>query len=78
MAITDVLPARPLTFDEFQDLQQQDTFDAVMTADKPGDIDYLFLTLNDTEYTLHFTDEKGWHQCGTRDVSDDDHVQHHT
>lgn len=78
MALPDVLPSRPLTMDEFRDLQAQDTFDAVMTADKPGDIDYLFLTLDDTEYVLHFTEDEGWHQAGTRDVNDDEHIQHHT
>lgn len=64
MGLADVLPDRPLTMDEFQDLQSQDAFDSVMAGDTPGiDYEYLFLTKGDTEYILHYTDEKGWHQC---------------
>lgn len=68
MALTDVFPDRPLTFNEFQDIQSQDTFDAVLTSDEPGNIDWLFLHQGDTEYTLHYTEESGWHQCGQEEL----------
>ncbi|MFC7216250.1 hypothetical protein ACFQO4_19490 [Saliphagus sp. GCM10025334] len=64
MALKDVLPDRPLTFDEFQDLQSQNAFDSVMTLDTPSvHNEYLILEKDDTEYVLHHTDEKGWHRC---------------
>lgn len=67
MALKDALPDRPLTFDEFQSIQNQDAFDSVLTSDDPGDIDILFCNLGDKEYTLHYTDSEGWHHCDTRD-----------
>jgi len=63
MGIKDALPDRPLKFDEFQSIQRQDTFDEVYTSDAPGDIDILILVQGDSENTLHYTDEKGWHVC---------------
>lgn len=54
MALIDVLPDRPLRFEEFQDLQAQDGFDSVMTLDTPGpDKEYLILKKDSTEYILH-------------------------
>lgn len=61
MGIKDVLPDRPLSFEEFQSLQNQDALDAVYTNDKVGPKDVLILVKEDTEHTLHYTDESGWH-----------------
>jgi hypothetical protein len=64
MALSDVLPNRPLTFEEFKELQQQDTFDMVYTTDDAGaKHDRLTCVRGDVEYLLHYTEEKGWHQC---------------
>lgn len=68
MAIQDALPDRRLTFDEFQEFHTMDSFDAVHTSDDPGRVDLLILQRNGTEYTLHYTDEEGWHLCNTEDV----------
>jgi hypothetical protein len=63
MALTDILPDRPLTREEFHNLQSKDVFDSVMTLDNPGtDIDILLLTVDGTEHQLHYTDEEGWHK----------------
>lgn len=67
MAISDTLPDRPLTFDEFQKLQSQDGFDALYTADTMGDIDILIAVRDGMEYTLHYTDEEGWHVSKTEE-----------
>ncbi|WP_435175677.1 hypothetical protein [Halorussus sp. AFM4] len=69
MAIQDALPDRPLTFDEFQKIQQMDSFDGVQTVDKSGDTDVLFIQRDGTEYTLHYTDDEGWHICDTASTS---------
>lgn len=66
MALKDVLPDRPLRFEEFQSLQNQDTFDAVYTNETPG-FDALILVRGDSEVMIHYTAEQGWHRCGVRD-----------
>jgi len=71
MAIKDVLPDRRLTFDEFQEIQQMDPFDAVYTSDSPGKTDVLILQRDDTEHTLHYTDEESWHICETKNIGAD-------
>lgn len=66
MGVPDRLPDRPLTHDEFRGLQESGRFDSVMAAEPPpppGE-DWLFLTLDGTEYAFHYTDERGWHRCG--------------
>lgn len=64
MALTDVLPDRPFSMDEFEDLQSQDAFDSVITLDTPGARrEYLILQKGGTEYILHHTADQGWHQC---------------
>lgn len=67
MALEDVLPDRPLTFDEFQDIQAQDTFDSVTTAET-REIEYLFLRKGEKEYGLHYC-ERGWHRLDDGDES---------
>jgi hypothetical protein len=66
MALKDVLPDRPLTFEEFQHIQSQDTFDAVYTDETSG-YDALALVRGDREDLIHYTPEQGWHRCGVRD-----------
>lgn len=61
MAIKDALPDRPLTFDEFQKVQRMDFFGGVQTVDNLGGTDVLIIQRNGTEYTLHYTDDEGWH-----------------
>jgi len=61
MALKDALPDRGLTLDEFQDIQNQDTFDAVYQDDQPGRATTLFLQRDGTETALHYSDEQGWH-----------------
>lgn len=62
MALSDVLPDRPLTSDEFQELQNSDNFESVTTAETPGPrVDRVTITKNGTEHMLHFTPEHGWH-----------------
>lgn len=61
MAVKDVLPDRGLTDGEFRQLQQQDTFDAVLRDDKGGLATFLFLQKDGTETALHYNDGKGWH-----------------
>lgn len=68
MALSDALPDRPLTFDEFQDLQRQDAFDMVYTTDDAGTKhDRLTCVRGETEYFLHYTEEEGWHKCGQQE-----------
>ena len=61
MALEDILPDRGLTDDEFSELQNQDTFDAVLRDDQPGRATWLFLQKDGEETALHYTDEEGWH-----------------
>lgn len=69
MGLNDTLPDRPLTMDEFRDLQEQDTFDSVMTVDNGGlDNDVLILRREETEHVLHYSDESGWHQCDEQPI----------
>lgn len=67
MAIQDSLPDRPLSMEEFRELQSSDQFDEVTTSDTPpgADEDHLFIRVGDDEYTLHYTEESGWHKCDT-------------
>lgn len=46
-----------------------DSFDGVQTIDNPGDTDVLIIQRNGTEYTLHYTDDEGWHICNTDQIS---------
>lgn len=63
MALSDVLPDRPLTSDEFDDLQDSDTFDKVEIGDSPGEhIDTIIITVNGEEHMLHFAPQGGWHK----------------
>lgn len=61
MALSDLLPDRPLTLDEFQDLQAQDAFDELYTSDGFGDIDLIIGVKGDMEYMIHYNEKKGWH-----------------
>jgi hypothetical protein len=70
MAIEDVLPDRRLSFEEFQEIQRMDSFDAVYTSDSPGRKDVLMLHRNEKEFTVHYTDEEGWHMCNIQDVDE--------
>lgn len=69
MVIQDQLPDRPLGVDEFNELQTSGSFDSVTTSENPplGE-DHLFIRIGDIEHTLHYTEEKGWHKCGRREL----------
>lgn len=62
MALKDVLPDRGLTDDEFRNLQQQDTFDAVYRDDMGGLATFLFLQKDGDETVLHYTEDSGWQE----------------
>ena len=62
MALSDVLPDRPLTTEEFEELQDSDTFDQVHTGDAGGRVESFVVTMEGSEYMLHFTPENGWHK----------------
>ena len=66
MALDDVLPDRPLSLDEMHQLQAGDTFDSVTTAGA-AEIDTLFLKKGDSEWSLLYTDESGWHPIESDD-----------
>lgn len=69
MGLEDALPDRPLTMEELHDLQASDNFDSVTTSDgAPRGEDHLFIRIGDTEHALHYTEDKGWHKCGRREV----------
>ncbi|WP_231608443.1 hypothetical protein [Haloferax gibbonsii] len=55
--------------DEFNELQTSGSFDSVTTSENPplGE-DHLFIRIGDIEHTLHYTEEKGWHKCGRREL----------
>ncbi|WP_251327941.1 hypothetical protein [Haloplanus pelagicus] len=61
MALKDVLPDRGLTMNEFRQLQEQDTFDAVLRDDQGGPATHLFLQKEGKETALHYTEDEGWH-----------------
>ncbi|ADB63657.1 hypothetical protein Htur_4920 (plasmid) [Haloterrigena turkmenica DSM 5511] len=61
MGFEDILPDRGLTDGEFRQLQQQDTFDAVLRDDRGGLATFLFLQKDGTETALHYNDDEGWH-----------------
>ena len=69
MGLADGLPNRPLKMEELHDLQASDNFDSVTTSENPprGE-DHLFIRIGDVEHALHYTEEKGWHKCGRREV----------
>lgn len=73
MAIEDALPDRPLTLDEFQELQHSDNWDAVYQDDQPGRARTLFLQKDGEETILHYTDEHGWHEHEHADEGHHDH-----
>jgi hypothetical protein len=63
MALSDVLPDRPLTPDEFDELQGSDTFDEVRTGDSSEEyIDTITVTMNGEDHMLHFAPQGGWHK----------------
>lgn len=73
MKILDLLPDRPLELDELHDLQHSGKFDSVTTsADAPYGEDHLFIRVGDVEHTFHYTEDKGWHKCGRRELEGDD------
>lgn len=61
MGLSDVLPDRPLTDGEFEELQNSDTFDHVHTGES-GRIETLVIEMDGSEYMLHFTPDNGWHK----------------
>ena len=61
MALSDILPDRPLTATELRDLQESDTFDAVQTAADTERIDVLTVELDGDEHPLHYAAGAGWH-----------------
>lgn len=69
MVLQDKLPDRPLRVDELNGLQASGSFDSVTTSENPprGE-DHLFIRIGDVEHTLHYTEEKGWHKCGHREL----------
>jgi hypothetical protein len=62
MALSDVLPDRPLTDSEFEDLRESDAFDAITTPDASGSIETLVVTVDGTEHNLHYAPGAGWHK----------------
>jgi hypothetical protein len=62
MALSDILPDRPLTDTELEDLQQSDAFDEIDAADESGRIDSLTITVDGTEHHLHYAPGAGWHK----------------
>lgn len=71
MALKDILPGRPLRHAKFQNLQSQDAFERVMTLNSPGvHIEYLLLTVDGTEYQLHYMETEGWHRTSQHDVDE--------
>lgn len=65
------LPDRPLDFDEFRELQHEieSEHDGMLySGDTPGrGDDVLIIDLGHTEYTIHYTDDLGWHHCSEAD-----------
>jgi hypothetical protein len=64
MAISDILPDRPLTDTEFEDLEQSDAFDEVTTPEGADRIDSLTITIDGTVHNLHYAPGAGWHKHG--------------
>jgi len=63
MALHDVLPDRPLTAGEFEQLQASDSFVQVHTGEQlDSGIENLVITTEDKEVLLHFTPDSGWHK----------------
>jgi hypothetical protein len=63
MALSDILPDRPLSAEEFEQLQDSDEFESVHTGE-PADsgVETLVIATGDAEYMLHFTPDSGWHK----------------
>jgi hypothetical protein len=63
MALSDVLPDRPLTSGEFEELQNSNNFEQVTTTETPGSsVETVIITKRGDEYMLHYTPENGWHK----------------
>lgn len=63
MALSDVLPDRPLTSGEFDELQESARFEQVQAEDSPGDgIDTIIVTIDGEDHMLHFAPQGGWHE----------------
>lgn len=62
MSFTDRLPDRPLTFDEFQAFQRNESIDQLFTSDTPGRIDFLEVVIGETRAAYHYTEDDGWHR----------------
>ncbi|WP_336328262.1 hypothetical protein [Halovenus sp. HT40] len=62
MALSDVLPDRPLTSEEVEELQDSDAFEEVTTPETPGPMtERVTITKDGTEHMLHFNQANGWH-----------------
>ncbi|MXR50800.1 hypothetical protein GRX03_04160 [Halovenus sp. WSH3] len=63
MALSDVLPNRPLTSSEVDELRGSDTFEQVETEESPTEgIDTIIVTTDGTDHRLHFAPQVGWHE----------------
>jgi hypothetical protein len=64
MALSDILPERPLTDDEVEDLRDSDAFDEVRVDGDSERVDTVYVTVDGTEHHLHFAPGAGWHKHG--------------
>lgn len=68
MMVAETFPDRRLQPEEIPELKNQLDTDTVFTTDESQGIEFVFIENDGVEYSFHYTDDQGWHECGKRQL----------
>lgn len=68
MRVPELHPSRRLQQDEVPEIRNQLLFGKVYTKGDSRQIEFLFIQEDGVEYTFHYTDDQGWHECRSHQI----------